>query len=292
MKKTRIIICALFGLLAGVLYAQTQPRLGNTYVAPSSSTKKKSVENTRVMEVEAPQVDMTPSIEGGTLELPVYPVWNVATLQGKLKMQGLPVSPSLKIYMEKDELIDLSLRAPLVGEVGRLVLTQDTALIVNKMNKTYVKEEISSFLKYYPGGLGDVQNLLLARFFLPGFDLNEIEIAEVLDIYSDGSQFNLVPKGSAKIQGVRYGYVVNEVFQPLALIVMPENRPDVEITAEYNYTLQGYDINLNFTDGNFGSGMVLELKNAEWSGTRPKEINLDNKYRQVTIEEFMRRMSK
>lgn len=81
-----------------------------------------------------------------------WEAWTSVGISGKFRMAGLPLSPSVKIYMVRDSSIFISLRAPLVGEVGRAEIADSTLLVVNKMNKTYVEEPIARALAYYPGG--------------------------------------------------------------------------------------------------------------------------------------------
>ena len=226
--------------------------------------------------------------ETDSITLPEYESWEVAKIEGKLKMQGLPLSPSVKIFMQKDSLIDISIRAPFVGEAGRLVVTPDSVLAVNKMNKTYVSEGIADLMKFYPGGISDIQDLLLARFFLPGFDVMESDLDELIDIYYDDNQFNVIPKGDAIIPGVIYGYVVDEVFNPLWMVIIPEDRYDIELDAQYIYELQGYDLILSFIEGSKKLEMTLELKNPQWKGEQPKPIDINKKFRRLSFSDFLK----
>ena len=226
--------------------------------------------------------------ETDSITLPDYESWKVAKIDGKLKMQGLPLSPSLKIFMEKDSLIDISIRAPFVGEAGRLVITTDSVIAVNKMNKTYVSEGISDFLRYYPGGISNVQDLLLARFFLPGVDVMQVDLEELIDIYYEDNQFNVVPKGVASIPGIIYGYVVDELFNPLWLVVLPEERQDIELDVQYTYNRQGYDIIIAYLEGDKKRDLTLELKNPEWKGESPKAIDLNKKFRRLSFSDFLK----
>ena len=216
-------------------------------------------------------------------------------ISGKLKMQGRPLSPSLKIFMLKDSLIDISVRAPFVGEAGRLVLTPDSVTLVNKMNKIYTKEGISDFLKYYPGGISDVQDLLLAHFFLPGFNLGDSNLEDLVDIYYVNDQYNVIPKGEAEIPGIVYGFIVDEYFNPLTLVVLPESNPDIEIDAFYNFSvppisneLEGdYSIQLIYQEDNKALKIDLDLKKPQWGGESPKPLEVSKKFRQVSLSDFL-----
>lgn len=248
------------------------------------------------------------------IELPEPFEWETATLKGKLKMQGLPLSPNVKIFLKKDSLVSISLTAPLLGEVGRLDLTPDSVLVVNKMSKTYwalsedqLPEKVATKIVNTGddsntenltsgkgslgviGGIKNVQDLLLANFFLPGIDLQEVELDEVIDIYADGDQLNVVPKGEAEIEGVKYGFVIDQYFKPLMLIVIPEVREGLEVDAFYTYGLQGYDLRFVYQDKNKGLEATLELKNPEYKGDAPKPVVLGRNYRRVErFEEIFR----
>lgn len=226
-------------------------------------------------------------------EYPDYNPWEVSTIEGKLKMKGLPLSPNLKVYLKKDSLISMSLRAPFIGEAGRMDITPDSITIVNKIQKTFVKEgykEGLAGLGYENLGIGEVQNLLLGRFFLPGIDIAEVELDDLVDVYyeEETQLFNVVPKSEAEIPDVKYGFVVDNYFNPQMLIVLPQQKPDAEADAIYTYSLKGYNIELKYQDSQRELSMILELKEPVWQGEAPKPLELSSKYKQVSIGELIK----
>lgn len=232
------------------------------------------------------------SLQSPILELQDYVPWQSAELQGKLKMQGLPLSPSLKIFMIRDSLISISVRAPFVGEAGRLELTPDSILAVNKMKKTFVKEGYRAWMDssgFTSLKVNDLQNLLLARFFLPGVNFEEIDLEEVMDIYinEEEGNFNILPKGAAELPGVKYGFVVDNIFTPLMMIILPDSRPETQLDVVYTYKLSGYDISLDFLDSRRNFSVTIELKPPTWEGDSPAPVKLD-KMRQLSFSEFMK----
>ena len=93
-----------------------------------------------------------------------YKPWMKVALQGRLQTDILPISPTLRISMEQGKPIIVSVRAPLVGEVARLEMDQESILIVNKMKKRYCRlwpDRCATFLDYG-------QNMLLGRVVLAG----------------------------------------------------------------------------------------------------------------------------
>lgn len=104
------------------------------------------------------------SIDGRTEALnailPNYIDWQTAAMSGKLRMKKLPVSPSVGIFMRRNETISISVGASLLGEVGRIDIEGDTLLAVNKMKRVYCKESLAGIKYDYPDIIGDIQSLL------------------------------------------------------------------------------------------------------------------------------------
>lgn len=214
--------------------------------------------------------------------------WNDVSINGKLKMAGLPVSPSVKIFMQRDSAIYISLRAPFVGEVGRAEITDSTVLVVNKMKKIYVEESLEKVFSFYPGSLYDLQNLLLGRVALPGLGILSHDVEDSVDIYAeeDGT-FSLVVAEESEIPGINYGYVFDSGFWPVALLVLPQQTPDVSVTLGYEYYENGYDMTVFYRSDKRNYQATLELDEPEWEGRPFDRLSISSKYRKVDLKEFM-----
>ena len=224
------------------------------------------------------------------VEIPSYTEWEKVTLTGKLKMKGLPLSPSIRVYMEKDQLIELSIRVTFMGEVGRIIMTPEEVLGINKIKKTYTKENIDKFLKYYPGNFSDVQEMLLGRVVFPGFGVINDIVADYIDVsVIDEVNFAAVPNETASIPGFDYGYLINSAFSPSVLLVVPTNREDINFTVSYSYEKSGYDLIFSFTEGNKGMSATLDFNNPQWSGDPLKAIGYE-KYRELSMIDFLKNL--
>lgn len=99
--------------------------------------------------------------------------WQTANLNGKIRTRSLPVTPSMRLFMENGRSIDISIRASIFGEVGRIVINSDSVLAVNKMKHVYCSEAISPVTYYYPDLIEDIQQFLLGnevRFVTDAFE--------------------------------------------------------------------------------------------------------------------------
>lgn len=215
--------------------------------------------------------------------------WETLSVSGKFKMGGLPVSPSVKIFMQRDSAILISLRAPFVGEVGRAEIVDSTLLVVNKMNKTYVEEPIDKALAYYPGGISDLQDLLLGRAVIPGYGLLSPDIADAVEVYAedDGSS-TLIASEEARLEGFNYGYSFTPEYLLGALMVLPLQHPDVAVTFTYQYYTKGYDIEFVYQSEKRNYRALLELDTPDPEGNGFDRIKLGNKYTKLSFDKFIK----
>lgn len=216
-----------------------------------------------------------------------YTPWESVTFNGKLRtsMVNLPVTPTVKIYAVKDQLFQLSLSAPFVGEVGRLEVTPETLTVVNKLNKTYVRESMESLLGIYPGLIGDLQNLFLARAVVLGqgeFSLDNMSLMTLMPIEDD--QWVMVPEDTES--HLKYGYVILPNGRTGAMFGYLEGKPQ-NVTVTYGYD-GGMEMNIEVDTGK-GKEIAgsLDFSSVKWGGNRMSSINLD-RYRKVSISEFVK----
>ncbi len=215
--------------------------------------------------------------------------WETMTISGKLKMAGLPLSPSVKIYMEKDSLLRISLRAPLMGEVGRAEIDSDSILVVNKMKKTYVKESLADAMSRYPLTLGDVQSVLLGRVALPGAGELTNDIREMVELFpEEGRQYSLVPAEAIELEEFNYGYLIDDSMRAAVLLVMPTQHPDTNVSVTYEYFDKGYDINVSYQSPTKIYGGSLQLDYPTEGGTEIDPIKINSKYTKLSFEQFVK----
>lgn len=215
--------------------------------------------------------------------------WESVSISGKLKMDGLPLSPSVKIFMEKDSSIIVSLRAPLMGEVGRAEMTPDTLLVVNKMKKTYVKEALRSAFSGYTCSISDLQHILLGRVVIPGFGCLNEQSPDLVELYPEADgEYSLIPAEAAELENFNYGYLIDENARPEVLLVMPVAAEGVSVTLTYGYLSRGYDITVNYMSPSKSYTGMLELDSPDLNGSPVGLLNLNSRYTRLTLSQFMK----
>lgn len=217
-----------------------------------------------------------------------YTEWQSASFTGKLRtsMLKLPVSPTVKIYMEKGELIQLSVSAPFIGEVGRAEITPSEVLVVNKYKKTYVRESAEAAMSRGRGLLDEVQNLLLGRIVILGKgELSMGLLKDVLFEPENNGEWVVVPNREGEESGLQYGYVVNSNGRTQVLYGMMQGRTETA-TLTYDYSGGGMELGLDLQLPKKRIEGQLDFSSVKWGGNRMSSINLD-RYQKVTFSEFV-----
>ena len=217
--------------------------------------------------------------------------WETLTVSGKLKMAGLSLSPSIKMYMEKDSLVRISLRAPFVGEVGRAEIDADSILVVNKIKKAYIKEPLDSLLSRYPITIGDVQSLFLGRVVLPGFGTLTSDDYKVVEVFpEEQGEYSLIPGEDLELEEFSYGYLIDSESRPEVLLVIPAEKPDINVNVTYNYDDKGkgYDMFVSYQSPDKIYSGTLQFDEFVEGGNPIEPIKLNNKYLKMKLSDFVK----
>lgn len=215
-----------------------------------------------------------------------YQPWTSVEFSGKAHSDKLPLSPTVKMYMVRDSLIQISLRAPLIGEVGRLDLTCDRLTIVNKMSRTYCQEPAAKLIDLYPSILSDVQSLFLARVVVLGSGELSNDNSVMVDTEDDGNgDWMVIPNVSEGVIPFNYGYLVSPASRTKAFLGTIPNQGSVEII--YSYPGRGMTMDVSVNAKGKKTDVELELNSVKWGGSAMAPIKLTN-YRQVSVKEFLK----
>lgn len=217
-----------------------------------------------------------------------YIPWTNVEFNGKVRMSsGLPISPTVKMYMEHDNLIQLSVRVPFMGEIARLELDRDSVLIINKYNRNYCKESTSKIAATYPGFITSIQNLFLGRIQLFGIgELDASNIKEMNFQNAGGNEWIVYPKempGDGKLQ---YGYVVTSNGRTKSLYAQPGGRQE-SLLLNYNYPGSGMSMDIMVDTNKRKMSGTLEFNTVRWGGERMSPLNLTT-YQRLGIKDFIK----
>lgn len=217
-----------------------------------------------------------------------YTDWHQVTLAGKLHIDRLPISPSIKMYMERASLIVISMRVPLLGEVGTLEITPEHALMVNKMKRTYCDLSLSEFMSDLPVTLSDLQDIFLARIFLPQAGTLSMTNYTQADFYSDpGGGWLILPRHQPVEYDVSCGYSALTDGRTSNIFVSTLDGADQAVAA-YDYDGKKTDVSLTLRYKNKDHTFGLTIHETDWKGKALKGATPDAQYRSQTLREFLK----
>lgn len=230
-----------------------------------------------------------------------YNDWETIDMSGKLRTSGLPVSLSLKLYMEKGSEIILSVRAPLIGEAGRIEINGDSITAVNKMKRVFCKESLSGILSSYPGFISDLQSLLLGRIIVVGAGELSFMNAEMMEISSleSGEGWQLIQPGIGEmVSGLSFAFATDPAGRLAGIsfaVTITSEEDDGPVSKvlnyglDYSYPSSGMDIVIYKGAAEMVKEVAtLDFNSIKWGGTRPSSLKIDDRYRQVGIKDFFR----
>lgn len=236
-----------------------------------------------------------------------YNNWETVEMTGKLRASGLPLNPTVKLYMARGSEISISVRAPFVGEAGRIEICGDTLTAINRMKRVYCKESLSGILSGYPGFVSDLQSLLLGRIVVLGSGELSFVNAALMDVsVSEASTFGGNPgwrfeqQGLGElVSGLSLAYVATSAgrLSDLELnMAVPQKDDDgenasrdISVGLRYSYPDSGLDISIVKGKGNLMNEVaMLDFNSIKWKADRPAPVKLGDRFRQVSIKDFFR----
>lgn len=96
-----------------------------------------------------------------------YSQWHSFSAKGRFGISGQDgeISASMQMRMLNNRYIYISLRGGMGIEGGKIYITPDSLFIIDKINKCYVADKMSTFTAGIPISLESLQNILLCRAF-------------------------------------------------------------------------------------------------------------------------------
>ncbi len=274
---------AIISAVLCLLCSCSARRPGSVIEAPEGMSRelKAAGENVRALSAKE-------SVKIATSVARTYKNWDKLSMNGRLRMKGLPISPGVKVYMERGSLIVISLRAPLMGEVGRVELTRDSVLMVNKMSKKYCAEDIRPYLGRLGADITNVQDLLLGRVFLLNAGTLSEGNAALVDVSTGASDtWIFTPKGQDP--RAEYGFTL---FQDGKMLMAAAFTTDLQncATAEYGYEGKDTQVDIMLKYGKKEARIALEFDAPDMKPNPIERVRINNKWEKVSIGEFIRSM--
>lgn len=203
--------------------------------------------------------------------------WTSMQASGTVKLGGgKSLSSAMQMRMVRDKFIYISLRPMLGIEVGKIVIMNDSVLVVDKYHKRYIAEPISLITNDIPVTVGIMQDILLGRAFVLGQGSVNSQNKALVQLTLGDKCYALTP--IQQPEAFSYSFAYDDKNHILSLIVTPKQGEQTPYAATYDNvqtTLAGniaHHTQVSATVGGKGFTLSLDLKNVEWN----KQVNVDD----------------
>ena len=201
--------------------------------------------------------------------------WTTMQAGGSVSIGGArSFSSSMQIRMVRDRAILISLRPILGIEAGRLIITGDTIIVIDKLHKQYIQENVSLITNGIPATVSTIQDLFLGRAFLLGGGDLRSNLSQLSLTEQDGLA-ELAPIEQPREFSYSFTYGTNDKI--LSVNVVPSGKIATIYKADYSdvrTTLAGNVAgNVSVSTELRGTRFTLELDYDEMRWNQPFDID-------------------
>jgi hypothetical protein len=216
-----------------------------------------------------------------------YNDWERVEVSGKFMSEKLPVSPTVKLYMERGKTLRISLRVPLMGELGRVEVNGDTLLLLNRHNKTYCQERLGDVIKVLSAGIEDLQSLLLGRVFILNHGTLSAENADAADLFVQDDSIIVLPEEQPLDGMVRYGFATTLSGILCSLQALTEDTSNI-LGVDYAFKGEKMDMTLNWKDSKHNLNVIFRFDAPSWEGKGMARASISSKMKRLGISAFFK----
>lgn len=215
--------------------------------------------------------------------------WNRLSMDGKLTMEELSIKPTVKIYMERDRSVILSVRAPFVGEVARVEVCPDSITMINKMSKKYMSLPIGALTRRHPGIISDIQDILLGNMSFPGYGIVTPQLAPQMDwILTPEGEVYVYPGEDMLSEGLEYGFLLDASdYELLAFILMLPGM-DGMLQAGYTYYEKDWTLRLDMLLRGYPVECELQLSYPDFNPTAIQLTEVGGRYSRTDLRGLLK----
>lgn len=222
-----------------------------------------------------------------------------------LTVGGKPFSVSGRLQMRQDEVIRITLTPFGLMEVGRLEFTPNYVLLVNRMDKQYVKAEYSkvSFLQANSIDFAMLQSIFWNRLFIPGESQlkdGDLDKFAVSFDNAENAESNVIELTSGKLNCQWQADKNTALIGKTTLTYDKGGAEEATVTMQYgSYTSLGVKQfptaeNIAFNAKQLNGkqlGLAINMNGISTDGNWDALTTVSDKYTEITPEEFFSKLS-
>lgn len=222
-----------------------------------------------------------------------YGSWKTFTTTGRITIgAGESFSSAMQMRMVNGKYVSISLRPILGIEVGKLYVSTDSIIVIDKYHKAYLAESLKRFTTAMPLSLSALQDLLLSRVFsITDGTLSERN-AKSFSCEPDGAEVLRI-KPRKQFTQFGYSFVLNKALQLTEISVsLPGSAENYAVNyGDYEPTLMGavpgtISIKTQISKKDVSLGVEYNAGKVRWNNNFEDNIDINSSYRRITPAEL------
>lgn len=215
--------------------------------------------------------------------------WSELSMQGKLSFEGMPVRPTVKVYMKRGESIIMSARAPIFGEVARVEICNDSITVINKHTRKYWVQQLGPYIKSNPNVMSDIQDIFLGKIAFPGHGRLTQDLAlKSKWLATPENEIFIFPSADMQFSGSEYGLVLDAGDYSLLSFVLLLLKSNVGLQFAYLYGEVGWTLSIEIEANNNNLGGEIQLSYPDYNPTPLEFTNAGEKYSLTDIKGILK----
>lgn len=203
------------------------------------------------------------------------------------------ISVSARARMVRGSCIDLSFRV-LGFEVARVWISQDSIVAASRPKKICFAESLTNLMAGLPVNLGNLQDLLMGRPFMPGGGTIAMADSTAMYLTTVDGATRLLPRRQPSQADYGYTVDISSVVTALAVVVLD---PDVTFTASYSgprpltpagSLMDAAELVVATPNADYAASVAWKWGSAEWNGLLAVEPPSIEGLRRVTLAQLIK----
>ena len=250
-----------------------------TLLATSCSSRKAMVKNDQpATTITQPTATANQQNEHVAKIAASFGRWETMKAGGSVAISGSQsLSSSMQIRMERGKSIFISVRPLGLVEVGRLVITGDTIIVIDKVHKRYICENVKLVTNGLPVNVSTLQDLFLGRAFVLGKGTFDSTMANLVKLVNVDGSYMIYPKD--QYEGFEYDFKFDKNYKIQSVEVIPATGTTQQSTYSVNYSDVKYSLAGNIASKAAVSSVLNRTKftlTLEYSGfTWNEDVKID-----------------
>ena len=223
----------------------------------------------------------------------LYKPWDTYSVSGKMTLSGQNAfSSSIQVKMVKDKCITISIRPVLGLEVAKVYADNDSAVIINKLNKVYTTKGLDVFSHVVPMNIGALQDIFLSRVFSLNDGTLSKENIKKFSATAEGEFVLITTRKKQKDFSYVFAVNNNRQLETLSIIPAGSNKKYIAQFGGYETSLSSeastIAIATEINEESLGLRFDLNVSKAKWNSSVDNSISIGKSYKKVTLKEFFK----